>query len=639
MDALPNLASLSLDSPTRLDTLPIALLRIIFRNLDTAQSFGRLAQTSKSLKQIVEHHGWNVFVRAHFDSRNLPPGNWKTVARRLSWQNRAWERRALILSSLVSPKKLAQQSNRGRGGRGGRGGRQGRPAQTFPPSVILDASSHTQGRAEHELLAWGIGEDVVLRWRELHHSVPKKEKWTNVQGEMAGFKAGQDDVSALALLKDPETKQAQMMLVGRASGYLQLLSTHQKDMGRTIAWLQPGPTDNPTTEQGEVQHIDANMSQYSAAVATKDSLFFYPLLEQWPNPKDLSLDENGNPAEFVIHPAESLSVKNMQESVPFQQIRQVCNIQNGDVALALSGTTQPLRYLTRTPSGTVITNSAKVQASSRCSQSYIYNDHQTQTSRCILALDASFLPGGSAYTTLSSYDDGTIRLQDLRTPSAIDTIYQDHFELTTPIGPLLADGTQRFIAGSARTSVLKIFDYRWTKSYHYTDAVPCSKNPLGPTPKPLTWLAPPSVPHRARCCFMTGQFCTRHVLARTDFYRPNCNIYLPNIYQDASPVYTLARASPMSPNIYAGLSGELVTMSLRNQVAAEKETQFMQRRTKKTLVGYTYHESLTSLVETGDGIALNDISESQRVPAVRKHGRDPAQVAAQEFNRLDEWLM
>ncbi|KAJ2968483.1 hypothetical protein NQ176_g9159 [Zarea fungicola] len=419
MDALPNLASLSLDSPTRLETLPIALLRIIFRNLDTAQSFGRLAQTSKSLKQIVEHHGWNVFVRTHFDSRSLPPGNWKTVARRLSWQNRAWERRALILSSLVSPKKLAQQSSRGRGGRGGRGGRQGRPAQTFPPSVILDASSHTQGRAEHELLAWGIGEDVVLRWRELHHSVPKKEKWTHVQGEVAGFKAGQDDVSALALLKDPETKQAQMMLAGRASGYLQLLSTHQKDMGRTIAWLQPEPADDsPTTEQKEVQHIDANMAQYSAAVATKDSLFFYPLLEQWPNPKDLNLDENGNPAEFVIHPVESLNVKSMQDSAPFQQIRQVCNMQNGDVALALSGTTQPLRYLTRTPSGTVIANSAKMQASSRCSQSYIYDDHQTQTSRCILALDTSFLPGGSSYTTLSSYDDGPFRTHHTHWPAA-----------------------------------------------------------------------------------------------------------------------------------------------------------------------------------------------------------------------------
>ncbi|KAJ3473059.1 hypothetical protein NLG97_g10539 [Lecanicillium saksenae] len=641
MDALPDMASLRLDSPARLDSLPVGVLRSVFQHLNTAQSLGRLARVSKALKDIVEHHGWNVFVRNHYGHLDLPPGNWKTVAKRLTWQTRAWERRALLLSSLVSPKKLAPQSSRGgrgRGGRGGRGGRSARPAQTFPPSVFVDASSHMMGKSEEELVAWGIGEDVVLRWREIRFSAPKKEKWTKVVGEMSGFKAGLDDVSALALIPDAEIDKTVMMLVGRASGYLQLISTHQSDMGRTIAWLQPESTeDEPSGGQNDIQHIDIN--QFSATIATKDCVLFYALPEQWPDPEDLDLDESGNAAEYVIHPTEMLDIKQMEDSSDFRQIRQVRQMPNGDVALSLSGAAEPLRYLARTPAGTVITNAAKMEASARCTSSYIYTDRQTQTSRCVLPLDTTSLPGGSQNTVLSSYDDGTIRLQDMRTPSAVDTIYQDHFELTTPTGPLLADGTQRFIAGSARTSVVKIFDYRWTKSYHYTDAMPCSKSPLGPTPKPLTWASTPSNNRRERCCYTSGKECARHMLAKTDFYRPNCNIYLPNIYQDKSPVYSLARASATSPNVYAGLSGELVTMSLRDQVAAEKETVFMQKRTRKALAGYTYHEALTSLVETGDGIALNDISESQRVPAVRKHGRDPAQVAAYEFSRLDEWLM
>ncbi|OAA53273.1 Cyclin-like F-box [Cordyceps fumosorosea ARSEF 2679] len=638
MDALTDLASLRLDSQARLDNLPIGVLRAIFQHLNTAQSLARLARASKALREIVEHHGWNVFVRTHFGYLDLPPGNWKTVAKPLTWQTRAWERRALLLSSLVSSKKLASPSNRGRGVRGGRAAR---PAQTFPPSLFVDAASHMKGKNEEELVAWGIGEDVVVRWRELRFSAPKKEKWTNIIGQMAGFKAGQDDVSALSLVKDGEMGKALMMLVGRASGYLQLVSTHHTDTGRTIAWLQPESTeDEPSGGQNDIQHIAVNMVQSSATVATKGSVLFYPLPEQWPDPDDLELDDNGNPAELLIHPVERYDMKAMDGSAAFRQIRHVGHMHNGDVALALSGTAEPLRFLSRTPPGVAVTNAAKMQASSRCTDSYNYTDRQLQTSRCVLPLDAASAPGGSGYTVLSSYDDGTIRLQDMRTPSAIDTIYQDHFELTTPTGPLLADGLQRFIAGSARTSVVKIFDYRWPKSYHYTDAMPCSQDPLGPAPKPLTWTAAPQGTRRARCCYLTGAECDRHMLAKTDFYRPNCNVYLPNIYQDASPVYSLARASPTSPSVYAGLSGELVTVSLRDQVAAEKEAVFMRRRERKSLAGYSYHESLTSLVETGDGIALRDISDSQRVPAVRKHGRDPAQVAArEEFSRLDEWLM
>ncbi|XWW94319.1 hypothetical protein V2A60_002262 [Cordyceps javanica] len=639
MNALQDMASLRLDSPARLDTLPIGVLRSVFQHLNTAQSLGRLARTSKGLKDIVEHHGWNVFVRTHFGYLDLPPGQWKTLAKRLTWQARAWERRALLLSSLVSSKKLASQSHRGRAGRGGRGGRDARPAQTFPPSVFVDAASHMKGKNEEEIVAWGIGEDVVVRWRELRYSSPKKEKWTKIVGQMSGFKAGQDDVSALALVKGAEMGKTLMMLVGRASGYLQLLSTHHTDMGRTIAWLQPEATDNePSGGQNDIRHVDVSALHSSVAVATQNNIFFYSLPWKWPGPDGLNSDESGNLAEHVVLPTERHDMKEMEGSSSFRQIRQVRHMHNGDVALALSGTAEPLRYLTRTPTGTVVANAAKMQASARCTDSYIYNDRQLQTSRCVLPLDAASVPGGSGCTVLSSYDDGTVRLQDMRTPSAIDTIFQDHFELTTPTGPLLADGMHRFIAGSARTSVIKLFDYRWTKSYHYTDAVPCSKSPLGPAPKPLTWITAPAGTQRERCCYMSGRECARHMLAKTDFYRPNCNVYLPSIYQDASCVYSLARASPTSPSIYAGLAGELVTMSLRDQVAAEKEAQFMQKRDRKSLAGYSYHESLTSLVETGDGIALKDISESQRVPAVRKHGRNPAQIAAQEFGRLDEWL-
>lgn len=65
----------------------------------------------------------------------------------------------------------------------------------------------------------------------------------------------------------------------------------------------------------------------------------------------------------------------------------------------------------------------------------------------------------------------------------------------------------------------------------------------------------------------------------------------------------------------------------------------MQRMGRKNRCGYGYHESLTSIVETGDGIALSDISKSKRVPDLRKQSRELSLAAAQQFHRLDELLM
>jgi len=307
---------------------------------------------------------------------------------------------------------------------------------------------------------------------------------------------------------------------------------------------------------------------------------------------------------------------------------------NGDLALGMTGSPAPLRYLTRTPAGTVIINAAKMRPSRRCTESYVYTDGRPQTLRSILPVNKASVAGGSGTVILSSYDDGTIRLQDLRSSSAIDTTYQDHFEVTTPVGPLVSYGMERFVVGSARTAILQIFDFRWPKSYYYTAALPCSKSPLGPTPKPLTWMSPPQYPQIASCSYLTGQSCRLHALARTNFYRPNCNLYLPIIHQATSAVYSLAKSSDSSPIIYAGLAGELVKVSLRDQEQDQWESSLMQRMGKKNRYGYDYRECLTSIIETSDGIALSDISKSQRVPAIyRQRG-----VLGQQFGRLDETL-
>jgi hypothetical protein len=203
--------------------------------------------------------------------------------------------------------------------------------------------------------------------------------------------------------------------------------------------------------------------------------------------------------------------------------------------------------------------------------------------------------------------------------------------VTTPVGPLVSYGIERFIVGSARDPILKIFDFRWPKKYYYTEVLPFSKDPLGPTPKPLTWI---SSPERERCCHMSGRSCTLHALARTNFYRPNCNVYLPVISQTTSPIYSLSKPSNMSSVVYAGLAGELVRTSLIDRDADTQESSFMKSMSNKDRCGYGYQDALNSIVETSDGVALSDISKSQRLPLVYEQRG----VLSGQFGRLDETL-
>jgi hypothetical protein len=555
---------------------------------------------------MARKDGWRVFIYSRFDSLTLPQRpkdhGWVDLAKTLTWQSRAWDRRAFALASLVPPVKQQPGNAPGRGGRGGRGGRRHRGArgkrggvQTYPPHIVVDTTSRLlEGHVEEETVAWGAGEDVMIRWRELKHSSLNREEWAAFEGAVTGFQSGTDDVTAISILNGATDNPA--LLVGRASGYMQLLSISLNNFGRSIAWFQPLLDEKEmgnSMEQKEIQHFDTSVSQNTFAATTKDNLFFYPLVDTQPSP-------NRDEHDLVVAPTESIDVRNMRTSTNFGVLREVKFMGKEDLVVwGMSSSTEPLRYLTRTPTGAVITNAAKMQPSRRCTESYLYTDGRPQTVRSILPLNKGSVAGGSGIVTLSSFDDGTIRLQDLRSSSTIDTIYQDHFDVTTPVGPLISYGMERFIVGSARTANLQIFDFRWPKKYYYTAALPCSsKSSLSPKPKPLTWLSPPQYPEIARCSYSMGQSCRLHALAQTNFYRPNCNLYLPIIRQATSPVYTLAKSSDISPVVYAGLAGELVKVSLRDQEQDERESSLMRQMGMRNRYGYDYQECLTSIIET-----------------------------------------
>ena len=650
-----DISSLTLGSSQGLHTLPPDLLHAILTHLDTAQSVAHLGATCKRLREAVASYGWRAFVKNRFGTLALldpvGDGEWAALADKMTWQSRAWDRRAFVMVSLLPPSDQEQQplfdvhdrsrgrghsrgNGRGRGygnGRGHGGARGRRPKQTLPPYAIVDACLERRGNLEEETLVWGLGEDVMVRWQNSQGSALKGETWRTIEGAPLGYKSGLDDVTAISVLKDTASA-GQSLLVGRASGGLRLLSANQGDFGRTVASFVPISSGQAghVLEQSGIQHFATSAARDTAAVITKSSLFIYPLP---------GVVRARNSASLIVESTEALDVSGMPGSSDFLSLRQVCFMGSGDLALCVNRSTDPVRYVTQTPSGTTLVNATKMRPTGRCTETLIYGEDHLHNARGLIPVNMASVPGGSGSAVLSSYDDGTVRLQDVRTPAPFDAIYQDHFEMVAPMGPLVAHGMERFIVGSARAAVLKVFDFRWTKGYCYTEALRCSGRPLEPPPKSLTSAPVPPFDARSQCSHVSGRPCALHGLARTDFYRPNCNAYLPVLEQTAGPVYSLAKPSDLSPAVYAGLTRGLVKIGLRDPVAALAESTYEQRLGSEGRCGYSYGQHLSSIVETGDGIGLADISKSNRLPFLYKQKNGRLDSAPCKLYRLDESLM
>ena len=74
----------------------------------------------------------------------------------------------------------------------------------------------------------------------------------------------------------------------------------------------------------------------------------------------------------------------------------------------------------------------------------------------------------------------------------------------------------------------------------------------------------------------------------------------------------------MSATRYAGLTYEPVEMSLQNlqEVSRCELSTWKMGRNKRC--GYDYVEQMTSMIEAGHGLALDDVRKSQRLPNTHK---------------------
>ncbi|KAI1411127.1 hypothetical protein F5Y13DRAFT_201657 [Hypoxylon sp. FL1857] len=643
---MESIESLSIsDKAPSLTTLPDDIFYIVITYLDTAKSVAHLAATCRGLHHLISERGWRIFVTSRFNTFTLPelssPDEWKERARSLASQSRDWDRRALVVDNLKPPTKYR-----------GRNANRFRSGQSIPSNIIVDAHHQRQGNDAQDLVFWGAGEDIFGVLRHTRGSKAATDEWLSSTGASSGYNSGRDDVTCVSILKDDEYRHGQgddpQVLVGRASGYLQLVSMGSGDFGKTLLNFRgSNKPDNKALRQTEIQSLDVNYKKGLLAAASKQTIFIYPLgHDQQAIQNGISKDGSEPEEPPYVWADEALSLKD-EGSGPgsFEFIRAVKFVNEDTLAIGLNKGHEALQYLKYTPTGIDMSYAPK-----QGNANGVVNGHTLRTVRAILPVDTSSVAGGSGNAVLTTWDDGTIHLQDLRSPSPADKIFQDNFDLTTPINALLSRGLERFIAGSAYSPLLKVFDYRWPKGYYHTEALPCSNATPYPSPRAPTLVTEPSYPSdRAACDYAAGRRCRWHALSRHDFYRPNFNMWLPHAAAsaDQSPVYSLASPAADSPTVFAGLSGNLV------EITPKSSEPWPSKRVVEGSAAYTRHTTKAAFIETGSGFVVEDVAHSQRVPVMHRQdfgevkgsvkggGGDKGRPGLQEWrrrHRLDEWL-
>ncbi|POS76582.1 hypothetical protein DHEL01_v205023 [Diaporthe helianthi] len=637
-----------------LDALPDDVLLIIVVHLETAKDIRALLLANRRLASLIRSQnesGWRAFVRSRFPSTPIPfvPSStssrypkWGEIASSLTWQSRAWERRSLSFQAILPDTSPNQR-------------RGPRRHQGTPYHPVLDA--HFDFASREELVVWGAGENFVARRRELGRegASPDEVVWHRLDGKDLGYSAGRDDVKAVSVVEGV-VGGGLGALVGRDNGHLALLDLSKKGFGGKLADFSPEFTTvdgteevGPTTRfnQGTINSIDVLARKRLVAAATKAGVQLYHLPEE---------------AGVNVEPSAYLDLMTLHFDAPTTTLGYARWMGEDMMAFALQGCQHQLRYATVTPTGIETLSPYKNPAlEDRFDISYGKGRLCTHS---LTPIDASSITGGNANLLLTAWRDGSVRLQDLRTQSPSDLVYCDNIDHWSEFESLLPFGTSHFVAGGAHGATVKVFDFRWSKEYYHTAALPCSGE--RPYPKPIQpFLETPGLstkPPRRQCePRPAGSRCTWHDLSRDLYYRPNGTFFfsksLPR--KDAyAGVWSMARSSSLAPNFYIGISGGVVEASLCSTLGSPSSSSGSGPGATTEVdpvfgcamggqdsgAGYSAVPLEASLMETGDGMMYRENDRTVRMPPMRGKGwnklrRDEYEDIPRELrarHRLDE---
>lgn len=598
-----------------LDKLPDDVFYIIASHLETAKDIRALLLTNKHLNKVLQSNNsqaWRTFVRSRFPGVAIPslppssPYTWPDIADSLTWQSRAWSKRALNFSAMT-PEAPA--------------GRQRAPRSReapFQPAL----AAHLDLTMRKDLVIWGAGQDLVARWREGEpgNAVPKSISWHRLDGKDLGYRSGVDDIKAVSLVEDVCGKAGKLgVLVGRDNGHLALLSADTSTFGERLGDLNPRHAidEEPTWSQRTVNSLDLSPTRDVVAATTKAGVFLYSLPE-----------ETGceiAPSTYYDLTSQGINLK--------QSVLGNAKWMGGHtLALGLSGGKDALRFTTVTSTGfqelqTIRSDSLEDRFGLNHEKGFLCPSSLTPINPW------SVMGGTGSDLLLSAWRDGTIRLQDIRTPTPFDLVYMDNFDPWNDFETLLPYGTSHFVAGGASGAAINIFDFRWSQQYYHTTALPCGSSKPRPEPTQPFLRKPAHLSRDAtRCDHVKGVNCRWHSLSQHIYYRPTAKMMFLQSIPDARNshhrigVSSLARASPLSPDFYIGISGGVIESNLSTTLAVEGDSPHeydphfgyvASDAASMKGSGYSIKSETASLMEIGDGLMSLQNDSMVRMPVMR----------------------
>lgn len=508
------------NAKSTLAALPPELLSHIVVHIDTARAISHLALTCRKAHTFVENDGFRIFVQTRFPYIK-PPSKpslsfWKEAALGITSFAKNWDSRAFIAWS-INPQEVSQElrSQRSRG-------RPPQAVQTMGFTPVIDSYDAWYGgdwASRKEVVAWGAGAALCMRGKVMGKN--KKHEWqTSENRHLKGLNAhgqryaygiynekgafeGLDDITSVNLLPQQSLNDPEQVIVGRASGGLSLISLSTETSQSYVVSsyeTQGRPVRSAATKLGSSPLLAACLSDSSVAL--------YPI----------------DPTSSQVHPISQVS------ATPFSQSRTWSSrfLGHDRLLVGLGPSQEPLQVY-NIGQGDVLQESVRMLELSDFSAHArldLRGDIGVRSATSVYSLapiDTSSSVGrAEGDVFLSGAYDGLTCLHDLRSANSITAVFRDPVDTFSPVYSLLPIGTERFVAGGARHSILKVFDLRMPggKLYH------ASKH------KRRDWNV---------------------------FLRPKDN-HSRRVTE--SPVYALSRPSQCSPTFFAGVESTVLQFDM-----------------------------------------------------------------------------
>lgn len=557
-------------SQATLEGLPADVLIDVTSRLGTAPDVARLGTSSRRLARFLHEDGWRTFIKGSFPSLRVPSSSsgggsggrgdawWTELADRVTYLDQCWEKRAFSLHEYSEK----PDKGPGRGGRGGRGGGGRQPPHHRQQAAKQSVSFHPvlaarlSSSLETELVAWGVGEELILRVRPTFGGAGARGcEWHRMDGAMSGQVSGFGDVTALSLIE--RRQDMPEIVIGRANGDLQLVKASDDYFSNVARPSPPGKHGQAPPEQSFRKSPGQTAITWTEWEPTTNIVASC-------NQSILTLYDINDTATNRLAALDSYDLSSDSVAGDASLLRSVKFLSSDTIACALGNAHEPVRWAKLTPTGPQFFMPAKNQGSLDYLSSM--TEVTTESRTTVRAIEVVDRPHHDSLL-LAAWDDGTYRLTDIRTPSPHDAVYRDRWDVYDAGSSLLVYGSRHFVAGSNVSASLRFFDFRYPKPYHYTSALPCSsEEPYPPPPATRTtreqqYLATPPAEYHETCDVAGDRWCAWHAQSREDRFRPDTTLHLGRGRFER--VHALAKASDVSDAFFCGLQGSVVEVDLK----------------------------------------------------------------------------